>query len=137
MVGGRSGGGASGAAADPDDFWSGGEGRHQSGAATEPRRAALRVEHHQRAAGVSARPQSCVNGVDLSCRRMGSEYVYQSLDQPSEVVTPCCGSLGIFGVRLFVDKDDIEIRVVAELPTAEFAVSNDTSGKGYPSNKNS
>ncbi len=75
--------------------------------------------------GVSAGPQPCVNGVDLSCRRMRCEYVYQSLDQPSEVVTPCCGSLGIFGVRLFVDKDDIEIRVVAELPTAEFAVSND------------
>ena len=56
---------------------------------------------------------------------MRSEYVYQSLDQPTEVVTPRCGSLGIFGVRLFVDKDDIEIRVVAELPTAEFAVGND------------
>ena len=49
---------------------------------------------------------------------MRGEYMRQPLGQPAEVVTPCRGCLGIFGVRLFVNKNDIKIGVIAEFLTA-------------------
>ena len=56
---------------------------------------------------------------------MRGEYVRQPLGQPAEIVAPCRGCLGIFGVRLFVNKNDIKIGVIAEFLTTKLAVGND------------